>query len=86
MRAKISKVFGTVYGAGCVIVLTLSVICTFGYIVSFFVGPETATAINLFIRRQSLPYVTLIGVTVFAIGMAKLYIDGVQVFTIREKE
>ena len=86
MKKGLIKVFEWIFGAGCVVVILLSVLSTVGFLVAFFTGEETTTTLTGFLGNTAIPTIALIMVILSFFGMLKMYVNGEQAFTIDSGE
>ena len=76
MKEKLALICKKVFGAGQMLLMsvTLIIICT--YIVAFIVGGETAVAIEAFVYANVFPVMYFVVVVLAFIGVINLYLTG----------
>jgi len=58
------------------------VVCTFGFLVSFFIGPESAAILCGFLYKKCISYIAFFAIILCCFGLIKMYISKEQAFTL----
>lgn len=85
MREKTSKICDEIFGYGMLIALFVAFALFLGFIVSFFVGHDTAAVITTFLYKWLLPKTYIFAVAISFIGLVGMYLRGEKAMMMSSK-